>query len=178
MGGNFREDLYYRLNVIQIRMPPLRERKEDIPLLVQYFLDKYSKLFKKDVQGISNFALNALMEYPFPGNVRELENIIERSVALSTSSLILPESLYIAKEKHKDEFTSDPKDTENKLSFPETVELPPEGMDLDGFLEKIEKFHFSLIFSLFFLLLLFLILILCFQGHLACCNRDYLVNFF
>ncbi len=139
MEGNFREDLYYRLNVIQIRMPPLRERKEDIPLLVQYFLDKYSKLFKKDVQGISNFALNALMEYPFPGNVRELENIIERSVALSTSSLILPESLYIAKEKHKDEFSLNEKHLEKKPSYPEAVELPPEGMDLDGFLEEIEK---------------------------------------
>ncbi len=138
MNGNFREDLYYRLNVIQIRMPPLRERKEDIPLLVQYFLDKYSKLHGKNVQGISNFALNALMEYPFPGNVRELENIIERSVALSTSSLILPESLYIAKQKHKAQFSSSSVDIMGKEQKPHYT-LPPEGINLDAFLEEIEK---------------------------------------
>ena len=137
MNGNFREDLYYRLNVIQIRMPPLRERKEDIPLLVQYFLDKYSKIHGKNVQGISSFALNALMEYPFPGNVRELENIIERSVALSTSSLILPESLYIAKHKHKGQFSSS---IENKnIRETTSFELPNEGINLDSLLEKIEK---------------------------------------
>ncbi len=135
MEGNFREDLFYRLNVIHIRMPPLRERKEDIPLLVQYFLDKYAKLHNKKVQGISSFALQALMEYPFPGNVRELENIIERCVALSSSSLILPESLYIARCKHKNEFQSDRIDDShsNKCSLPE------EGLDLDSYLAEIEK---------------------------------------
>ena len=136
MEGNFREDLYYRLNVIHIRMPPLRERKEDIPLLVQYFLDKYSKLHNKQVQGISNFALQALMEYPFPGNVRELENIIERSVALSSSSLILPESLYIAKRKHREEFDSS---SQEETSDPLNCDIPEEGIDLDGYLAEIEK---------------------------------------
>ncbi len=135
MDGNFREDLFYRLNVIQVRIPPLRERKEDIPLLVQYFLDKYAELHGKKVQGISSFALQALMEYPFPGNVRELENIIERSIALSTSSLVLPESLYIAKCKHKDEFGR-----RNSLeTAPERHELPKDGMDLDAYLADIEK---------------------------------------
>ncbi len=136
MDGNFREDLFYRLNVIHIRVPPLRERKEDIPLLVQYFMDKYSKLHNKKVQGISNFALQALMEYPFPGNVRELENIIERCVALSSSSLILPESLYIAKRKHKDEFDSG--SLPKKEEIP-SCEIPEEGLDLDAYLADIEK---------------------------------------
>ncbi len=135
MDGNFREDLFYRLNVIHIRMPPLRERKEDIPLLVQYFLEKYSKLHNKKVQGISSFALQALMEYPFPGNVRELENIIERCVALSNSSLILPESLYIAKCKHKDDFEITDEQPQNPLS----CEIPENGLDLDAYLADIEK---------------------------------------
>ena len=136
MEGNFREDLYYRLNVIQLRMPPLRERAEDIPLLVQYFLDRYARRQDKSVQGISSFAMEALLQYPFPGNVRELENIIERSVALSTSSLILPESLYIAKHKHGEDF---PSGGQLNGPGPERHQLPPEGLDLDEFLGKIEK---------------------------------------
>ncbi len=134
MEGNFREDLYYRLNVIHLRMPSLRERTEDIPLLVQYFLDKYARRQGKAVQGISSFAMEALLQYPFPGNVRELENIIERSVALSTSSLILPESLYIARHKHGEDFPSG-QDQDGRMKH----ELPPEGMDLDEFLGTIEK---------------------------------------
>ncbi len=134
MAGNFREDLYYRLNVIHLRMPSLRERAEDIPLLVQYFLDRYARRQDKPVQGISSFAMDALLQYPFPGNVRELENIIERSVALSTSSLILPESLYIAKHKHGEEFTSN-----SQGGCQVKHKLPPEGMDLDEFLGAIEK---------------------------------------
>ncbi|RUM89564.1 MAG: sigma-54-dependent Fis family transcriptional regulator [Thermodesulfatator sp.] len=134
MEGNFREDLYYRLNVIQLRMPPLRERADDIPLLVQYFLDRYAKRQGKSVQGISSFAMQALLQYPFPGNVRELENIIERSVALSTTSLILPESLYIAKHKHGDGFSGHDNEGASLKH-----ELPPEGLDLDEFLGKIEK---------------------------------------
>ncbi len=134
MEGNFREDLYYRLNVIQLRMPALRERTDDIPLLVQYFLDRYARRQEKSVQGISSFAMEALLQYPFPGNVRELENIIERSVALSTSSLILPESLYIARHKHGGDFPS-----ENEQEKDTRPMLPPEGMDLDEFLGKIEK---------------------------------------
>lgn len=93
LAGRFREDLFYRLAVVPIRVPPLRERKSDVPLLVDYFLRKYSQLLGKEVQNISSYALEVLMEYDFPGNVRELENIIERGVALSGSSIILPESL-------------------------------------------------------------------------------------
>ncbi len=126
LAGNFREDLYYRLNVISLHLPPLRERKEDIPLLVEYFLKKYAQKMGKEIEGISDFALKALLEYDFPGNVRELENIIERSVALETGPLILPESLALSRRKEK-EFQ---KDFE--------VKLPPEGLDLEEFLARIE----------------------------------------
>ncbi|MGO4269549.1 sigma 54-interacting transcriptional regulator, partial [Paenibacillus sp. TAF58] len=81
--GKFREDLYYRLNVIPIQVPPLRERKEDIPLLIRHFMDKIGGKMSKQIKGISQEALNLLNDYPFPGNVRELQNIIERSIALA-----------------------------------------------------------------------------------------------
>jgi DNA-binding NtrC family response regulator len=89
----FRQDLYYRLRVVDIEIPPLRERKEDIPLLVQHFVDMYSKEMKKKVYGISNETIKILMEYPWPGNVRELENIIQRAITLSCSETIVPENL-------------------------------------------------------------------------------------
>jgi two-component system response regulator PilR (NtrC family) len=92
-AGRFREDLFYRLAVVPLRVPPLRERKGDVPLLVDHFLKKYSKLLDKEIQEISSYALEVLMNYDFPGNVRELENIIERGVALENSNIILPESL-------------------------------------------------------------------------------------
>ncbi len=84
----FREDLFYRLNVVPLTIPPLRARKDDIPILVDHFLRKYSREFKKDVRGISRGALPALQAYDWPGNVRELENIIERSVALATHPVV------------------------------------------------------------------------------------------
>lgn len=86
--GNFREDLFFRLNVINIKLPPLRDRKEDIPLLVKYFLDKYSKKFNKDIITVTYQAISILENYDYPGNIRELENIIERAVALSTNEFI------------------------------------------------------------------------------------------
>jgi two-component system response regulator PilR (NtrC family) len=92
-GGRFREDLFFRLAVVPLRVPPLRERKDDVPLLVHHFLKKYSSLLGKEIQEISSYALEVLMNYDFPGNVRELENIIERGVALENSNIILPESL-------------------------------------------------------------------------------------
>jgi DNA-binding NtrC family response regulator len=95
--GNFRQDLYFRLNVIYMHIPPISERKDDIPLLSYYFLKKYNILMKKNVTGISADVLNLLMSYDFPGNVRELENIIERGIALSNNNMIetahLPEDL-------------------------------------------------------------------------------------
>lgn len=95
--GSLRQDLYFRLNVVSLRIPPLSDRKDDLTLLSYYFLKKYSVLMKKDVNEISQDVIGLLMNYDFPGNVRELENIIERGVALSTSSVIelahLPEDL-------------------------------------------------------------------------------------
>ena len=103
LAGNFREDLYYRLAVVPIRVPPLRERRGDVPLLVNHFLEKYSHLLDKDVQTISSYGLKVLMEYDFPGNVRELENIIERGVALESSNIILPESLELSAHRQHQE---------------------------------------------------------------------------
>lgn len=89
----FREDLYYRLNVIELKLPPLRERLEDIPLLVAAFLKKCSEAGRKEVKGVSESALAMLMDYPWPGNVRELENVIERAVTLSRGEKISPDDL-------------------------------------------------------------------------------------
>jgi DNA-binding NtrC family response regulator len=91
--GNFREDLYYRLNVISIHLPPLRERKEDIPLLIKHFIDKFNRSMGKQIKGIDKNALKCLESYPFPGNIRELENIIERAVALTNAHYITIEDL-------------------------------------------------------------------------------------
>jgi len=95
--GAFRQDLYYRLNVVSLHVPPLMERKDDIPLLCQHFLRKYSALMKKDVREVSQEVIGILINYDFPGNVRELENIIERGIALSNGTSIelahLPEDL-------------------------------------------------------------------------------------
>lgn len=93
--GNFREDLYYRLNVINITIPPLRERKEDIPGLSHLFLRKYSQKMAKRIAGLSPEALELLMHYPWSGNVRELENVIERAVILCESETLGPDSLSI-----------------------------------------------------------------------------------
>jgi len=84
----FREDLYYRLNVVPVTIPPLRDRKSDVPMLAEHFIRKYAREFKKDVRGISRGALPALTGYDWPGNVRELENVIARSVALATRPVI------------------------------------------------------------------------------------------
>jgi DNA-binding NtrC family response regulator len=96
-SGDFRQDLYFRLNVVSLRIPPLSERKDDIPLLSYFFLKKYATLMKKDVTEVSEDVLALLMNYDFPGNVRELENIIERGVALTNGNTIevvhLPEDL-------------------------------------------------------------------------------------
>ena len=124
----FREDLYFRLNVIPVAMPPLRERDGDLPLLAQHFLEKYSEEFGKDIKKISAYAMDILGQYPFPGNVRELENIIERSVALETSNIVLPESLTLSnlqKEREKD----------NRRS----TDLGPEGIDLEKVMDQIER---------------------------------------
>jgi len=91
--GEFREDLYYRIAVFPIKLPPLRERKEDIPALAAFFLKKYSQEEGKQIEGISPDALELLMAYHWPGNVRELENAIERAVVLAASKEIMPSDL-------------------------------------------------------------------------------------
>lgn len=95
--GKFREDLYYRLSVIEIRIPPLRERKEDIPVLVNNFIKTISEENKKPIKGIDNEAMTLLLQYPWPGNVRELKNVIERAVVLARGEYItaneLPEKI-------------------------------------------------------------------------------------
>jgi two-component system response regulator PilR (NtrC family) len=124
--GEFREDLYFRLNVIPIHMPPLRERKEDIPLLTKHFIEKYAREFGKEVRTISSYAMELLMGYPFPGNIRELENIIERGVAMETSNIILPENLVLSTEADAEEKNID-------------LNIPDQGIDLAAELESIEK---------------------------------------
>ena len=91
--GRFREDLFYRINVIPVHLPPLRERQEDIPLLAEHFLVKYRTQMEKQVTGISGEAMDYLTSYDWPGNIRELENVLEHAVALEQARVILPESL-------------------------------------------------------------------------------------
>jgi len=118
--GEFREDLYYRLNVIPIFIPPLRQRREDIPLLINNFIEKYSQMFGKEIQTISSYAMELLMNYDFPGNIRELQNIIERGVAMESSNIILPESLTFDVPKFD-------------------IDITDSGIDLNEELDKIEK---------------------------------------
>lgn len=105
--GKFREDLFYRINVVHIRIPPLRERKEDIPLLVQHFIDKFSKIDNKEIFSIDDEAMNILLDYDWPGNVRELENAIERAVVMCQEGIIkaqhLPPRILKKKESSKKE---------------------------------------------------------------------------
>jgi transcriptional regulator with PAS, ATPase and Fis domain len=91
--GNFREDLYYRLNVLEVVIPPLRKRLEDLPLLVSHLLDKLARKNRKNVRSVSPAFLDVLMAYDWPGNVRELENVLERALILSRADTLGPESL-------------------------------------------------------------------------------------
>lgn len=127
--GRFREDLFYRLNVLPIHLPPLRERKEDIPLLVEYFLSKYSK---GNAKKISREALDILINCPWKGNVRELENTIERVVALTERDTVLTEDL-------PDEVRR-PAIIEKPIPLPlDVTSVLDEGVDLDKIVEGIEK---------------------------------------
>jgi transcriptional regulator with PAS, ATPase and Fis domain len=91
--GRFREDLYYRLNIIELNVPELSERKEDIPLLVSYFIDKYNREFHREIKGVNNEVMKILMLYKWKGQVRELENVIERAVLLANEDYIIPSDL-------------------------------------------------------------------------------------
>jgi two-component system, NtrC family, response regulator PilR len=125
--GNFREDLYYRLNVIRIRIPPLREREEDIPLLVNHFLKKFSAEQGKNITQVSSLAMRVLCNYSFPGNVRELENIVERCVTLEQSDQLTAENLPA-------------KLVERSASHSATEsDIPPDGIDLNRTMENTER---------------------------------------
>ena len=99
--GTFREDLYYRLNVLPISIPPLRERVDDIPVLVEYFLNKYTAKNRTEIKGLSDNAQELMMNYAWPGNIRELENVIERAVIVSSGNLIGTDDLLLSKEKER-----------------------------------------------------------------------------
>jgi two-component system response regulator PilR (NtrC family) len=125
--GVMREDLFYRLNVLPIHLPSLRERREDIPLLVAHFLQKFSKDLSKEVRGVTPEALAVLERYHWPGNIRELENVLERAIVLGAGDMLgidsLPESVR----------------RERPSKALELVDLPEEGMDLEATLDEIES---------------------------------------
>ncbi len=123
--GRFREDLYYRINVIPVDLPPLRERIEDVPLLVEHFLDKYSQEMGIPTKPISQEAMKHLESYDWPGNVRELENAIERTLALSTGDTIQLADLPIR--------------LSDRRRSPELIALPADGLDLESYLDKIRS---------------------------------------
>ena len=128
--GSFRQDLFYRLNVINIRTPSLRERRDDIALLANHFLAKYNSKLTKSIAAISREAMDLLKKYDYPGNVRELENIIERTVALEAGATVLPESL--------PPFVNTP--SGRKMASSEGIEISAEeGIDLQKVLDQIEK---------------------------------------
>jgi two-component system response regulator PilR (NtrC family) len=131
ISGNFREDLFYRLNVIEIKMPPLRERKGDLRPLAQHFLDKYCREMGKKISKMSSYAINMLNKYDFPGNIRELENLLERSVALSTTNILLPDSLALS--IHKRRWIEGIKD--RRFDVDEVAR----GVSLDNIIEEIER---------------------------------------
>jgi two-component system response regulator PilR (NtrC family) len=129
--GRFREDLYYRINVIPIDLPALRERKEDIPLLAEHFLGKYTEQMEKQITGISRAALDLLVQYDWPGNIRELENVMERAVALEETPSILPECLPPTLLGVVQRSTAQPE------------ELPSEGFNLEAHVKEIERVYIA-----------------------------------
>jgi len=133
--GRFREDLFYRINVIPIVLPPLRERREDIPLLADHFLAKYAELMGKQMAGISNHALELLVRYAWPGNIRELENVMERAVALEASPMVLPDSLTPAIREGA---------PQPQAATPAPLEsVPGPGFDLEAHVQEIERVYIA-----------------------------------
>jgi len=124
--GAFRQDLYYRLNVIELRLPPLRQRREDVPLLVEHFLRRFAKDQGKALSALTPAAIKRLEEYDFPGNVRELENIIERAVALAAGPVIDVDDLPVLR-------------TAAVKSAAPTGEIPDDGIDLDRLVADYER---------------------------------------
>src|SRR5271167_3439904 len=135
--GRFREDLYYRLSVIPIHLPALRERREDIPLLARSFLDRYSKSMGKKIEAIDPEAMRRLEVYDWPGNVRELENTIERAVALEASPRISADALPARIRDHYQEAVSNHSGNGNGNGSGSI--LPAEGLDLEIYIQKLER---------------------------------------
>jgi len=126
--GEFREDLFYRLNVIHLKLPNLRERKDDIPLLARHFLRRFSKELGTNIHHITPEAMKRLMNYDYPGNVRELQNIIERAVALESSDVLTAQNLSSYMDERRD------------LARGEILlEIPKDGIDLEQVVEDLEK---------------------------------------
>ncbi len=125
-NGNFREDLYYRLRVIPITLPPLRDREEDVFLLSKFFIDSFNKEFKKNVKGISKMTMKSFRVYPWHGNVRELKNVIERAMILESEDQILPEHLPL-------ELSNKEVQIQNVKGI--DIKIPPGGIDI----ESVEK---------------------------------------
>jgi DNA-binding NtrC family response regulator len=124
--GVLREDLFYRLNVIPVQLPPLRDRRDDIPLLAAHFVQKISAELGKSVKGVSPEALAILESYRWPGNIRELENVIERALVLGSGDTLEAEAL--------------PPDLNISRDTQEVpVEIPPDGIDLEAMLDQIER---------------------------------------
>jgi two-component system response regulator PilR (NtrC family) len=128
--GRFREDLYYRLNVIRIHLPPLRERVEDISYLVHHFVDKYRRELNRDVRGVAPDVIEHLQTLRFNGNVRELENLMEHAVTFASGPTVTMEALpdHV---RLQDRVTTEPID--------DVAAIPPEGMDVEAKLADIER---------------------------------------
>jgi two-component system NtrC family response regulator len=123
--GEFREDLFYRLNVVSIFLPPLRERREDIPLLAAHFLDKYTKENQVEIAGFTGAAMDYLTAYEWPGNVRQLENVVERCTVLARSDTIDADDL-------------PPEIKDEEAQFKSAVDLLPSELNLAETMDKIE----------------------------------------
>jgi len=128
--GRFREDLFYRINVIPIVLPPLRDRREDIPLVAEHFLAKYTELMGKQIAGISKDAMELLVRYAWPGNIRELENVIERAVALEATPMVLADSLTPAIRGRA---------AQPAAAGPAAETVPGPGFDLEAHVQEIER---------------------------------------
>jgi two-component system response regulator PilR (NtrC family) len=139
--GTFREDLFYRINVIPVRLPPLRERPDDVPLLAEHFVAKYAAQMKKEITSLSPGALTCLRRYPWPGNVRELENAIERAVALERTPAILRESLPDQLRDHETPGTrvADGAGASQSTGAADGERLPEGGFDLEQHVQHIER---------------------------------------
>ena len=141
----FREDLYYRLKVFQITLPPLREHREDVPLLADYFIKYYNNQFKKSIKGIHKSAIGLLTNYNWPGNIRELRNVMERAVILETMSELQADSLpgeivhlNVHSEARRVEAAEGPSPGEKPVS-PFEIEIPEEGLSLSGLEKQVIK---------------------------------------